>query len=75
MKVTLYATHCPCCELLERSLREADIAFEQVTDTQIMLEKGFTSVPMLDVDGQMMNYPAALKWLRERTAIHASHQV
>lgn len=75
MKVILYSNHCPCCAHLESALTDAGIPFEIVTDTRLMLEKGFTSVTMLEVDDQTMNYPAALKWLRERTKTHASYQV
>lgn len=75
MKVILYSNHCPCCAHLESALTDAGIPFELVTDTRFMLEKGFSSVPMLEADGQTMNYPAALKWLRERTKTHANHQV
>lgn len=75
MKVILYSNHCPCCAHLESALTDAGIPFELVTDTRLMLEKGFSSVPMLEADGQTKNYPAALKWLRERTKTHAHHQV
>lgn len=75
MKVILYSNHCPCCAHLESSLTDAGIPFELVTDTRLMLEKGFSSVPMLEANGKTMNYPAALKWLRERTKTHANHQV
>ncbi len=75
MKVILYSNHCPCCAHLESALTDAGIPFELVTDTRLMLEKGFSSVPMLEADGQTITYPAALKWLRERTETHANHQV
>lgn len=75
MSVTLYTNHCPCCKHLEKCLQQAGIPFDHVDDTDLMLRKGFTSVPMLESDGQIMNYAAALKWLQERTITHASNQV
>lgn len=37
-----------------------------------MLAQGITHLPMLSVDGRMMNYPAALAWLNERTNSNAN---
>ena len=31
----------------------------------IMIEKGFQSVPMLEVDGKIMNYLNAVNWIKE----------
>lgn len=67
MQITLYTNCCPCCEVLEAALKAASLDFEAVTDTGQMLAMGMTHLPMLCVDGQMMNYPAALAWLKERT--------
>ena len=35
-----------------------------------MLGLGITHLPMLRVDDDLMNYPAALAWLKERTNAH-----
>ena len=70
MKVIFYTNHCPCCEVLKAKLVEANISFEIMSDTDAMLKMGITHLPMLSVDGYMMNYPAALAWLRERTKPH-----
>ena len=67
MQITLYTNRCPGCEVLEAALKAASLDFETVTDTGQMLAMGMTHLPMLCVDGQMMNYPAALAWLKERT--------
>ena len=37
--------------------------FEEISDTNIMLEKKFTATPMLEVDGQIMNLPEANNWI------------
>ena len=36
--------------------------FEEISDTNIMIEKGFMSAPMLEVDGQVMDFNEAIKW-------------
>ena len=66
MQITLYTNRCPCCEVLEAALKAASLDFEAVIDTGQMLSMGMTHLPMLSVDGTMMNYPAALSWLKER---------
>lgn len=67
MKVTLYsAPGCPCCSHLRACLDAQGISYEDVCDTQAMLDLGYTHAPMLDVDGGILNYQAALQWLRER---------
>lgn len=72
MKAILYSTHCPCCEALEKRLREAEIEYDIVSDTEQILALGITHVPVLEIDGQQMNYPAAIRWLNERKASHES---
>lgn len=66
MSVILYTNHCPCCEVLENRLIAADIRYRVVDDVRMMLEMGLTTMPMLETDDLMMNFPAALQWLEER---------
>ena len=63
MNVILYSTHCPRCVVLEEKLEDADIKFELIEDQDIMQEKGFMSAPMLEVDGQVMDFVKANKWI------------
>ena len=39
--------------------------YEKVSDVEIMKQKGFMSVPMLEVDGNIMNYLEAINWVKE----------
>ena len=70
MKAILYSTHCPCCEALEERLHQAKIEYDIVSNTEQILALGITHVPVLEIDGQQMNYPAAFRWLNERKASH-----
>ncbi|HIQ83982.1 MAG TPA: hypothetical protein IAA52_12890 [Candidatus Pullichristensenella stercorigallinarum] len=54
MQITLYTNRCPCCEVLEAALKAASLDFEAVTDTGQMLSMGMTHLPMLSVDGTMI---------------------
>lgn len=64
--ITLYTNHCPCCEVLAREMEQAGIPFDTFTDVSKMLSMGFTHLPMLDVNGQLLAFPDALKWIKER---------
>lgn len=75
MRIILYSNHCPCCEILKSQLDAAGVAYRVITDIDQMLAMGLTHLPMLSVDGMMMNYPAALAWLKERMNTHADRQV
>ena len=63
MKVVLFSTHCPKCKVLELKLKQKNIAYEEVTDMEIMQQKGFMSVPKLEVDGVVYDFTDAVKWI------------
>ena len=66
MDVTLYTTHCPKCSILEKKLTSKNIEYEEVTNTQAMLDKGFVNVPILEVDGIIMDFTKANTWINEQ---------
>lgn len=66
MEVTLYTTFCPKCRVLEAKLKQKGIEYKEITDVDIMTEKGFMSVPMLEVDNFVMNFTEANTWINER---------
>ena len=63
MKVVLYSTHCPRCNVLEKKLQQKNIQYEEINDVDIMTEKGYMSAPMLEVDGVSMNFKEAVDWV------------
>lgn len=65
-KVILYEHGCPNCLRLKSRLDEKGIQYEDVTDIELMKEKGFKSAPKLEVDGVVMDFTAAIKWVKER---------
>lgn len=66
MKVILYTTHCSKCMVLEKKLKSKNIEYTENTDTDLMISKGFLSTPMLEVDGNIMDFKAANTWINER---------
>jgi hypothetical protein len=50
--------------MLEKALNDNGIKYESVMDTDVMIAKGFSSVPMLEVDGQMLTFAKALDYIK-----------
>lgn len=65
MKVTLYSTGCPKCIILEKKLLQQQVEFETISDVDVMQEKGFTSLPMLEVDGEIMDFRTAVTFVND----------
>lgn len=60
----LYTNNCPNCFFLKRELDKKGIQYEICDDVDLMLEKGFRSMPMLEKDGEIMIFPKALEWVK-----------
>lgn len=63
MQITLYSNNCPKCRILKMKLDQKSIQYNTVSDIDTMLEKGFSSMPMLEVDSKTMNFTEAVKWV------------
>ena len=73
-QIILYSNNCPQCKVLKAKLSEKKIAFIEVNDIDLMLKKGFRSMPMLEVDETTMTYAEALKWTinkQQKEKLHA----
>lgn len=66
MNVVLYSTNCPKCKILETKLNKKGISYSIVTDVNMMLEKGFTQAPVLEVNGEVKEFRAANTWVEEQ---------
>lgn len=67
-KIIMYSTHCPKCNILAAKMRDKNIDYEEVTDVEEMKKLGLMSVPYLSVDGEMMDFGAAIKWVNNKEA-------
>lgn len=63
MSVTLYSTGCPKCRILEQKLNMKNVEYKVVSDEAEMIDKGFMSLPMVDVDGKEMDFGEAVRWV------------
>ena len=63
MKIVLFSTKCPRCNVLEKKLQQKNISYEEINDVEIMEKKGYLSVPVLEVDDKSMNFKQAVDWI------------
>lgn len=64
--VKMYTTGCPRCNVLKKKLDEKGIQYEMITDKDIMISKGFSVIPILEVDDRIMEFAEAVKWINGR---------
>ena len=65
--ITIYTTAtCPKCRILKKKLDEKGIAYEEFSDEDEMQRMGILSVPIMSVDGRLMEFPEAIKYVNER---------
>ena len=64
--ITLFSNKCPRCKILKSKLDTNGIEYVEVNDNEIMLSRGFSTVPMLEVDGKIMDFSQAIEWINER---------
>lgn len=63
--IVLYTTHCPKCRVLEKKLSDKGVKFETCEDTQVMKSLQISSVPTLSVNGELMDFYNAVKFVNE----------
>ena len=63
MEIIFYSTHCPRCKVLEAKLKEKDVKYIECNDVEEMEKKKISSVPCLEIDGEIMDFGKAIKWV------------
>lgn len=66
--IILYSTNCPKCIQLKNKLQKANLRYIECNDEQIMIEKGLTSCPALEVNGKLYNYKESIKFINNQEA-------
>lgn len=66
MIVTMYSTHCPKCQVLEKKLQQKGIEYNVVTDTLEMGRMGIRSVPVLSVNSELLDFKKAIEWVNKQ---------
>lgn len=61
--LTLYSTGCPKCKVLKSKLDSKKIEYTIIEDIEVMKNKGFNSLPVLEVDGTMYEFREAVNYV------------
>ena len=65
-KCILYSTGCPKCKVLKSKLDDKNIDYIVIDDIDEIMSKGIDSVPVLEVNGEMMNFKESMKWVKDK---------
>lgn len=57
---------CGMCNVVEMMLKRNNIEYESIEDIDIMIERGITGTPTLDVDGTLYVKKECLDWIKGR---------
>lgn len=63
--MTLYTTHCSRCRVLEAALKNKNVTYETCEDVDKMEELGLMAAPALEVNGKLLQYDEAMKYVME----------
>ena len=66
MQVILYSTGCPKCKVLITKLDSKNINYNVVSDINVIVSKGINTVPVLEVDNNLMDFKTAIDWINAR---------
>lgn len=62
-KPILYTIDCPACKILEKKLNAQGIEYDTI-DARENNPKNMTEFPQLEVNGEVMKYNDAVKWVK-----------
>ena len=66
--IILYSSsECTWCQLVKQMLNHHKVKYKEILDDkQLMIEKGFEGVPVIEADGKIIDeYVSVLDWLRQ----------
>ena len=63
--IILYSTNCPKCKVLEKKLIQKNIQYTKIENLDILREKGFTFLPVLEVGSSTFNFKEAVDYINK----------
>ena len=57
---------CVYCTMLKARLAHEKIKYEEIKDVAVIEEKGFATVPQLEVESQTLDFNQSIAWLNGR---------
>lgn len=64
--MTFYTTNCSKCKVLKSKLDKLQFTYDVCEDINVMEKLGIQSAPALEVNGKIMNFGEAIKWVKEQ---------
>ncbi len=65
--IKIYTTNtCPKCKILKQKLDEKHIEYNECQDINFILSQGIDIVPVLEIDGDRLDFIKANKWVNEQ---------
>ena len=64
-QIIFYSTGCPKCNILKKKLQEKNISYELNTNVEEMLSLGISEVPVLSINGKLMDFKTAIEWIKQ----------
>lgn len=61
--IVLYSTGCPRCKVLETKLNQKNVKYVVCDDLREMERKAISTVPCLEVEGEILDFGVAVKWV------------
>lgn len=59
----LYTQDCPKCEVLKKKLMQKNLSFETSSDFSKLVENNIDSLPVLEVDENLLEFSEAIKYV------------
>lgn len=66
MELVLYSTGCPKCRVLKKKLSDKGLTFKENSSVDDMEKLGITEVPVLSIDGKLLEFSAAIQWVNNQ---------
>lgn len=61
----LISNGCKKCKILQSKLDEKGLGYDKSDNMQELIDLGFKTVPVLEVDGEYMEFGRAMKWIQD----------
>lgn len=65
-KIILYSTGCPRCNVLKNKLADKAVEYTENNSVEDMTALGITEVPILSINGQMLDFKSAVEWVNKQ---------
>ena len=65
MRVILYSTGCPKCNVLKTKMDMKGIEYTESGDIDFLIERGIMQAPVLNVNGVLLDFVEANKWIND----------